>query len=188
MKSILYLLLISLVSLNGYAAKINFSKNEIVYPLGKNEIIKFFDLLKDPANQKVVELKNENLNFQDIPQENSAIVSIGSDSYLLYLDNINNSGNKIYLLVYLHSGSGDYSGIKGAYSINNGKLESLNLDEIIIKNLFPRSDMSRFHSYLAKPFIVRIDGKLYLRFQNEHSDKNIFTYYWKDLEFKKIDI
>ncbi|MBC7538250.1 MAG: hypothetical protein H7281_05480 [Bacteriovorax sp.] len=188
MKFVIVAFLNILTSMNVFAAKDTFSKSEIVYPLGKQEIVKFLNLLKDPINQKVTNLQNAPVTFQEIPQEGSAVFSIGPESYLLYLNDLNNDGNKEYLLTYLHSGSGDYSGIEGAYTINNGKVTSLNLDKIIVKNLFPNGDMSRFHSYLAKPFVVRVDRKIYLRFQDQPSAKNIFTYFWHESEFKKIDL
>ncbi|MDD4973768.1 MAG: hypothetical protein PHY93_05425 [Bacteriovorax sp.] len=177
-----------LISMNVFAAKETFSKSEIIFPLGKKGIVKFLDLLKDPINQKVIDLQNGPVSFQEIPQEDSAVFFIGPDSYLLYLNELNNDGKKEYLLTYLHSGSGDYSGIKGAYTINSGKVTSLNFDKIIVKNLFPNGDMSRFHLYLANPFVVRVDGKIYLRFQDQRSAKNIFTYFWHESEFKKIDL
>lgn len=177
-----------LISMNAFSAKDTFSKSEIVFPLGKKEIVKFLDLLKDPINQKVINLPNGPIIFQEIPQEGSAVFSVGPDSYLLYLNDLNNDGKKEYLLTYLHSGSGDYSGIKGAYTINTGKVTSLNLDKIIVKNLFPNRDMSRFHLYLANPFVVRVDGKIYLRFQDQRSAKNIFSYLWHESGFKKIDL
>ncbi|MGZ3809610.1 MAG: hypothetical protein ACXVCE_16130, partial [Bacteriovorax sp.] len=179
-------LLSFLLSINAFAAKDLFSKDEIVFPLGKKEIIQFLDLLKDHVNRKVVGLQNKPVSFQEIPNEGSAIFSIGSDSYLLYGDDLNNDGVKEYLLAYLHSGSGDYSGIQGAYRVNAGKMTSLNVDNIIIKNLFPKGDMSRFHLYLASPFVVRVNGKIYLRFQDEHSARKIFTYLWHGEEFKEM--
>lgn len=163
MKFVAIALLNFLILTNAFAAKTKFSKSETVFPLGKTEITTFLDLLKDPANQKVVELPKD---------------------YLLYFDDVNNDGKKEYLLTYIHSGSGDYSGIQGAYALDNGKLTNLNLQKIIN----PKEDMSTFHLYLANPFIVRVNGKTYFRFQDERTSKNIFTYLWKDSEFKKVNL
>lgn len=174
--------------MNAFAAKVKFSKEEIVSPLGKNEVSKFLELLKDPSNQKVVGLQNVPATFKEIPKDGSSMFSLGSESYLLYLDDLNNDGSKEYLLTYIHSGSGDYSGIKGAYSLEAGKLTSLNLDKTIIKNVNPSGDMSTFHLYLANPFVVRVNGKVYLRFQDERTSKNTFTYIWKKSEFNKAEL
>ena len=126
MKFVTVVLLNSLISMNVFAAKETFSKSEIIFPMGKQEIVKFLDVLKDPINQKVTSFQNGPVTFQEIPQEGSTVFSIGPESYLLYLNDLNNDGKKEYLLTYLHSGSGDYSGIEGAYTINNGKIISLN--------------------------------------------------------------
>lgn len=184
MKFVAIALLNFLIISNAFAAKTTFSKSETVFPLGKTEITKFLDLLKDPTNQSVVELKTGTPSFKEIPKDNSAILTIGSESYLLYFDDVNNDGKKEYLLTFIHSGSGDYSGTKGAYALDNGKLTNLNLHKVIS----PKEDMSTFHLYLANPFVVRVNGKIYLRFQDERTSKNIFTYFWKDSEFKKVNL
>jgi hypothetical protein len=184
MKFVAIILLNFLIATNTFAAKTSFSKNEIVFPLGKNEITKFLDLLKDPTNQSVVELKKGTALFNEIPKDNSALFTLGSETYLLYFDDVNNDGKKEYLLTFIHSGSGDYSGIKGAYALDNGKLTNLKLQKVIS----PKEDMSTFHLFLANPFVVRVNGKTYLRFQDERTSKNIFTYFWKDSEFKKVNL
>jgi len=184
MKFVAIVLLNFLMLSNAFATKRIFAKSEIIFPLGKTEITKFLDLLKDPTNQKVVELKEGTPSYKEILQENSAIFSIGSESYLLYFDDVNNDGKKEYLLTFVHSGSGDYSGIKGAFSLENGKLTNLNLQKVIS----PKEDISTFHLFLANPFVVRANGKIYLRFQDERTSKNVFTYFWKDSEFKKVNL
>lgn len=184
MKLIVIALLNFLMATQAFAAKTTFSKSEIVFPLGKTEITKFLELLKDPANQKVVELKEGTASFNEIPKDNSAILSIGSESYLLYFDDVNNDGKKEYLITFIHSGSGDYSGIKGAYALENNKLSDLNLQKVIS----PKEEITTFHLFLANPFVVRVNGKTYLRFQDERTSKNIFTYLWKDSEIKKVNL
>ena len=121
-------------------------------------------LLNSSENQKTVGLPTGKLSYKEIPEEGSAVFSIDSESYMLYWDDFNNDGKKEYLIIYVMSGSGSFSGVQGAYSLADKKLTSLKFEDVVVNNLFPGKDMSRFHLYLARPFAVRKDGHILLRF------------------------
>jgi hypothetical protein len=88
---------------------------------------------------------------------------------------INNDGNINYILIYYGSGTGNYSGIEGVYTIKNNTLERLPFADIVVKNLFPGGDMSHFYSHAPK--IVKVNDKTYLQYHTN------CRYYWQGNNF-----
>lgn len=175
------------LSVSAIAAKVNFKNDEIIFPKGKSEIEKFLTLLNTPENQKTVGIKNTSVKYNEIAKEGSAVFTIDSSEYMLYEDDFSNTGKKIYFIIFLHSGSGSYSGVQGAYELNGTKLTSLKFDDIVVKNLFPKADMSKFHMRLARPFAVKDHGKIVLRFMDDNSN-SIHTYLWEKDKFIKTEL
>lgn len=148
-----------------------------IKPLDQTEVKKFLAMIDLQTQKKMyMNLEVDKVTFG---QES---FSIGSGKYRLYFEDVNNDGKKEYLLVYVHSGSGNYSGVQDAFVLRNGKLVSLRLDDIIVSNLF-LGDMSRFHSFLDDPFVVKRKGQILLRF---HDGSGTKTYFWKGKTFKQV--
>jgi hypothetical protein len=171
-----------------FASSEDFARKDIVFPVGKSEIEKFLNLLIDLENQKIVQLPKGKVSYKEIPEEGSSLFALGSGSYMLYWDDFNNDGKKEYLVIYTMSGSGNYSGVQGAYSLDGKKLSTLKFDDIVVSNLFPGKDMSRFHSYLANPFAVRKDGHILLRFIADIKKPTTSTYLWNGTKFSKAEV
>ena len=185
---VLIIFLSVLMSGSAFAEKVSFSVEEVINPLGKSRIKNFLLLMKNPENRKMLKLASEKIDLVSSKQDNSLLLQIGQETYQVYWEDFNNDGKSEYLLIYLDSGSGKYNGIVDAFSKFGKAIVLKDLEAVIISNLFPGKDISRFHSYLGDPFAVKINGKIYLRFKNNLNDKKHFVYKWENGKFLQVTI
>ncbi len=176
------------VTASAFAEKTTFTKTETILPLGKNRIKNFLLLMKDPYNRKLVKMEEGAINLRELKQDNALMIDVGRVTYQLYWEDFNNDGKSEYVLVYLGSGSGQYSGVVEAFTKAGKKVIPLKFDEMVISNLFPGKDMSRFHGFLASPFAVKLNGKVYMRFSDKLYDSSIVTYKWEAGKISKENI
>lgn len=113
-----------------------------------------------------------------------AVFGLGSSSCSLYQADVNNDGAEEWVLVYVYSGSGSYSGVQAVYRQGRAGLTELPFDEIVVKNLFPDKDMSRFHMDLGAPFLIRSQELTYMAFAD--GNEQIFYLWTADDGFQEV--
>lgn len=164
----------------------NFHNGQIVFPLGKPEVEKFLALLKDAENEKTVGIPNIRSEITEVPSEKTAIFANGSTKCMLYRDTFRNNGKHLYLIIYLDDGTLHSSGVLGVYSLDGSKLRSEKFDETVIQNLFPGKDMSSFYMYLARPFAVRENGQIVMRFLDNPKSTKPIPFKWVGNSFVNV--
>ncbi len=150
---------------------------------GKTSVDRFIALAN---SSKLSNFPLKDVSYRPIPNESGTLIDVEKETYLLFLEDFNNDGVKEYLLVYINSGTGHFSGIVEAYRIEKDKISELGLNSIIIKNLFPGKDLSRFHLYLANPFILKKNHDITLRFQDQLNSSTTINYRWNNQIFNKV--
>lgn len=95
---------------------------------------------------------------------------------VVYKADVNNDGLPEVVVTAHGQGSGGYSSVEGVFQLAPQGVTRLPFNDIVVRALFPRKDMSRFHMSLAEPFLIRKDDTVYMGF----ADGVKPTYYrWK---------
>lgn len=196
--------------------KTNQQTTYILEPCSYNEIITFFNLLHNNAaklNYSLTSKKTKNDMTKitwSYPQE-----EFGSDvtytfyipvtdylfyshkeryygcDYILYKGKLQNSAETLYLLIYNHSGTGNYGGIIGAWTIQ---------DNILIKKDCSCFCTDECPQHIANNFVVTHNGEVYLQFIAWEYDENIkkdeqpdsphpalYHYRWENNSLQKVE-
>lgn len=136
---------------------------KVVQPITDKKYLKqFVNLIKHsnlPENIKQQYMWNNNYNN---------ITDNSSDSFTLYKADINNDGKAEYIITYM-GGSGAYTGVGDIFNYVNGDL-------VHLRNPFGGE---RWYLFLADPFIVKKNGRYYLRFFNTEPAANC-VYLWQN--------
>lgn len=135
----------------------------------------------DPSEAKIVSKK----------EGKPAILQVRQNSYQIYNVDLNNDKNNEYIITYLSSGSMATSGVLNVLSQVEEKIvktKDFDLKKIISKSLWGDSsgDLSKFHLFTAKPFIVKKKGKFVMRFLDKMPKNKITEYLWSNKTFKKL--
>lgn len=166
----------------------DFFKYKVIEPLSSSGITTFLSLLKNPKNKSII----NDLNGMLTSSEDS--IHIKGD-FVLYLADINNDGQKEYISIYQHSGSGNYSGIYKILSLKSGTLKNISLWELKTinslslyqawlttqspdwKEKLERIKPHIFPNRIGEPFLFEKDKKVFLNFSE---NKVNYSYLWMD--------
>lgn len=106
-------------------------------------------------------------------------------TYQLYKADINNDGNDEYLLAaYDQQGTLHESWVDNIFLIKGDQLTPVDFANLIQKNL--GVDQERWYLFLADPFIVKKNGKYYLRFYDTNPAQ-FCAYLWQNNKFSLAD-
>jgi len=113
------------------------------------------------------------------------------ESVKIYKGDFSNSGNIEYLFM-VEGGSLATDTVMGVYKLAEGHLINLHFDNIVIKNILGKKDLSSFYMWMPKPLAFVQNNKTYLRYMNYPTTENkydrtqllVCTYLWKGKEFK----
>lgn len=103
--------------------------------------------------------------------------------YEIYKADITNDGKEDYIITYINSGSGKYSGIEAIIEVQNNKFQIRKLDTYKISQMPVKNKRSKiwkeklsslknielknFYSYLGKPFMYKDQGKVIVNFSDD---------------------
>jgi len=115
------------------------------------------------------------------------------DTVEIYKGDFSNEGAVEYALVT--TGGGMDMNTVNVYKLVGNQLVDTKLDGIVVANRIPGGDMSRFYSWVGKPFAVVQKGKVYLRYEQYRwhaADPNkirpmLCTYFWQKDKFTLAD-
>jgi hypothetical protein len=121
----------------------------------------------------------------------SSFLDANNNTYQVYDVDLNNDSKREYVIVYLDSGSMRTSGVLKVLSQEQNKViqaKDFEIKKIISKNLWKdeSGDMSKFHLFVANPFIIKRKGKIVMRFLDTKPNRKVTEYTWSNKEFKKL--
>jgi hypothetical protein len=125
-------------------------------------------------------------------KEGASLLTVGSQELFVYDIDLNHDNRKEFVVIYIRGGSMNTSGILSVIPQpeQDKIVKTINYDikTIINKNLWARSskDMSRFHLFLARPFIVKRKNQYIMRFLDTKTTRKITEYLWKKRSFKRL--
>jgi hypothetical protein len=167
-----------------------FAKDDIVFPIGEKEIKKFLTHIEhmDPLS---VGFEPEKVKILPENKEGSSTITVDNKEYQVYDIDINHDSTNEYVIIYLRGGSMNTSGILNVISQKMNeivKADDYNISKVISKSLWNDNsgDLSKFHLFLARPFIVKRDNQFILRYLDTKPKQKITEYVWKNKGFKKI--
>lgn len=130
-------------------------------------------------------MKQSNIkDIEDIELADNGNIYVENEEAAVYKGDFSNEGAVEYALIVSN-------GVVYVYRLKGNQLVDANLDQVIIKNLLPGGDMSRFYMNTASPFAITKNGKTYLRFMSfpgGHADYDktqleLCTYLWQGKQF-----
>jgi hypothetical protein len=145
-----------------------------------NEKKRFLDLMK----------KSDIKDFTDLKLDEDGKISARWDDQIeIYKGDFSNEGMTEYALIT--TGGTMHANTVYIYKLISDHLVNVNLNNIIITNLIPGSDMRNFYFNVADPFAIKQNGKTYLRFMTYpggHTDYDktklqLCTYLWQGKQF-----
>ena len=139
--------------------------DEVIKPLGRASIEQF--LTKAPQAVPKHILGKDNA-------EGAAMMFVDHDAYQLYEADLDNKGESEFILTYISSGVASGSGIESVWQKQGKELKKMDFSSLLPK---------RTHLHLAKPFLVKRNSKIIMRF-NDPTPTNKNTEY--KLEGKKL--
>lgn len=153
--------------------------DEAVRPVGTTVVKKFLAEAKNPIPNVVLGKEN---------QDGSAMFFEDHNAFELYEVNVDNEGETEFVLTTIMSGTFTYSGIRSIWKKEKEGLRNIEFDKIVSKTFFKNDfgDIKDFHQNTAKPFIVKRDGKVILRYQDQKLKNKIIEYMLTGKVLKKL--
>lgn len=138
--------------------------------------------------QQIVAMLKSNKEYAGLKLDKAGgLIDQWNEDVEIYKGYFSNNGVLEYAFVFT-GGTMHANTVKVFKRVNN-QLEDVHLDRIIVNNLFPGADMSRFYLHVANPFAIVKNGKTYLRFMEypykEYNKTKLLlcNYLWEDNKF-----